>query len=225
MINVLHGLPSNHNVDKFHDMVSKLLQCRGEEETINRLKAYRLVMQQFALKQTVVPVPFCKADRDSFPKAICFIKPVVDDVYSIRYSFSVMRIIETFRCEPKYSVSTITDNSLADEDLLKEITDYIHNWSFLRHMPKLGPSQLVMSNRAGPNGPASITAIQDLSALRHREPELLESVKELLLLCNSFLIPDAYSHMTHEDEGYIASKLVLLSDSACKTRVIAIADW
>jgi hypothetical protein len=210
-------------MDKFLKLVSTSVFCRGEADTIKRLKAFRLVLSQYALGQTVTPIPFCKADKDGFPKAIRFLKPDRNDVYSVRYSFSVMRIIESFRCKPEYSVSTIIEESTADESLLNEICDYIRNWSFLRHIPKLGQTQLVLSNRAGPNGPASVSAIRDLTSLREEQnSELYSGIMELLSLTGSHLIPESYK--SHEGV-FQHSKLVLLSDKACKTRVIAIADW
>lgn len=127
MINLLHHLPPNQNVEKFSNLVKHMVTNHGEAYTIKRLKAMRLVLQQFALKQPVTPVPFAKADRSGFPKAINFLKPVTNDVYSVRYSLSVMRIIESFKCKPEYSVNTITDISTADENLLEEIESYIHN--------------------------------------------------------------------------------------------------
>jgi len=89
-------------------------------------------------------------------------------------------------------------------------------------MPKLATSQLVLSNRAGPNGPASITAIRDLTALRQNEPELLASITKLLEVTAPNL---SVKHYKSHEGSFQASKLVLLSDKACKTRVIAIADW
>lgn len=222
MINKLHHLHADLNVNKFQLLVSRMVANHGEVYTINRLKAMRLVLQQYALKQTVTPVPFCKADKDGFPKAIRFLKPALDDVYSIRYSFSVMRIIESFRCEPEYSVSTITDESTADESLMEEIVSYIRNWSFIGKIPKLRPTPLILSNKAGPNGPATITAMCDLTALRQHEPDLLESIDKLLEITSPSVYPAQYQSV---EGSFQASKLVLLSDKACKTRFIAIADW
>jgi len=222
MINVLHHLPRDQNLNKFYGLVHTLLENNGEKYTIERLKAMRLVLHQYSLQQQVTPVPFCKADRDGFPKAISYLKPDVDDVYSIRYSFSVMRIIESFRCKPEYSVSTIIEESTADESLMDEIIEYFRSWSGLKLMPKMGSSQLVLSNKAGPNGPATLTLLQDLTALRQKEPELLCQVKALLDKTVPVLNTDDYK--SHKG-SFQASKLVLLSDKACKTRVVAIADW
>jgi len=127
MINVLHSFPSDQNVKKFYDLVSIPLINRGEDDAIARLKAYRVALQQYVLGQTIEPIPFCKADRDGFPKALNFLKPDLNDVNSIRYSLSLMRVIESFKCEPKYSVHTIVDASTADENLIEEISDYIRN--------------------------------------------------------------------------------------------------
>jgi len=221
MVNVLHHKSSDLNVNKYKRLVVNMVVNHGKLETIKRLKAFRLVLQQYALGQTVVPIPFCKADKDSFPKAISFLKPNLDDVYSVRYSFSVMRIIDTFRIEPEYSVSTITDESTADESLVEEISEYIRTWDKVGKIPNLEHSQLVMSNRAGPNGPATINAIKDLTALR-QEPQLLQSISELMKITSPYL--DMTSYKSHEG-SFKTSKLILLSDAACKTRVVAIADW
>lgn len=223
MVNKLHFKLPDENLNRFKSMVCTMVANHGKVYTIKRLKAMRLVLHQYALGQTVTPVPFCKADKDGFPRSINFLKPKLDDVYSVRYSFSVMRIIESFRMKPEYSVNTIIEESKADENLINEISDYIQTCPVVKLIPPLGQSTLVMSNKAGPNGPASITAIQDLTALRLHEPELLQSIKQLMV----YTIPgfNTEHYKSHEDKGFKASKLVLLSDKACKTRVIAIADW
>jgi hypothetical protein len=125
MINLLHSLPPDQNVHKFYELVSSMIKNRGEEDTIKRLKAFRLAIQQYALGQTVEPIPFCKTDKDGIPRKISFLKPVINDVYSVRYSFSVLRVIESFRCKPEYSVRTIVDPSTADSNLLEEISTFI----------------------------------------------------------------------------------------------------
>jgi hypothetical protein len=221
MVNMLHNIHPDRNINKFVDLVSHMIKHHGKRQTIEKLKRFRLLLQQYALQQTVEPIPFCKTDRDGFPKAISFIKPKLDDVYSIRYSFSVIRIIESFRCEPEYLVNTITDESTADENLIDEISSYIQTWSQIKKIPDLEPSRLVMSNKSGPNGPATINALKDLTALRE-EPMLIRSISEMMMKTSSFI--DMNSYKSHEG-SFKASKLVLLSDKACKTRVIAIADW
>jgi hypothetical protein len=134
---------------------------------------------------------------------------------------SVLRIIETFYASPEYDVSTITDKSTADVSLVEEISSYIREWKGLSLIPKLEHSKLIMSNKMGPNGPSTISAIKDLTALR-QDPELLNSIKEMMKITSPHFDLDSYK--SHEG-SFRTSKLVLLSDKACKTRIIAIADW
>jgi hypothetical protein len=68
MVNVLHNMHPDRNVDKFKSIVEHMIRHHGLKRTIEKLKAVRLVTQQYALGQTVEPIPFCKADRDGFPR-------------------------------------------------------------------------------------------------------------------------------------------------------------
>jgi len=222
MINLLHHKPRDCNLYSFVSEVESMIVNHGEKYTIEKLKACRLVLQQYCLRQTVTPVPFCKADKDSFPKPIRFLKPDINDVYSMRYSLSFMRIIDTFRCKPEYIVSTITNESSARTKYVQEITKFIQTWPGIKLLPELGRGRPVMSNRAGPNGPATYTALEDLAALQ-QDPELYSSVKKLLSISTPYFFPESYETSHFKDKKH--SKLVLLSDIACKTRVIAIADW
>jgi hypothetical protein len=223
MINVLHGFPRSKNVDKFSKLVNDLIINKGEEYTIGRLKAFRLVIQQFVLKQKLDPVPFAKTKRSGIPRDINFLVPDRDNVHSIRYSFTVLRIIESFRCKPEYKISTIIDPSSADKAVIEEIKEYIKQWSGIKLLPRLEQSKLVMSNRAGPNGPATISSMKDLAALRYDTPELYQAIYDMMKITVRGL--DMNRYKVERQEGCKHSKLVLLSDKACKTRVIAIADW
>jgi len=125
MINILHLKDSSKNVRSVCKLVSHLLKHKGEKRAIDLLKAFRLATTQFALQQTVTNIPFCKTDRDGFPKAIRFLKPNRRSRLSVMYKMSVLRLIEEFRCEPDYSVGTITAESSAKDDILNDISDYI----------------------------------------------------------------------------------------------------
>lgn len=226
VINILHLEDSSKNVRSSCKLVSHLLNNKGEQRSIELLKAYRLAAVQFALKQTVTNIPFCKTDKDGFPKAIRFLKPDRSSRLSVMYTMSVLRLIEEFRCKPDYSISTITAESIAKLDILNDISDYIRSkpWIF-RLLPKsLGKPRLVLSNKAGPNGPASITCLKDLQALRSEEDKTLYTVLRDYI---KDVIPkiDMDKYQDSDQSELIHSKLVFLQDKACKTRVVAIADW
>lgn len=206
-----------------------MLLNRGQHDTIKRLKAFRLALQQYCLQQPITPIPFCKADKDGFPKAIRFLKPDRSDVNMVRYSLSVVRCWEEFTVEPVYDPSTITNESTANKELLQEICSFIDSWPGIKILPELKPGNFVLSNKAGPNGPATISCLYDLAALRQPGNEaLLDSIEELLKTSISFIDLSKYdtSGVEPRSQRTLAhSKLVLLRDKFGKTRTIAIADY
>lgn len=141
----------------------------------------------------------------------------------MRYSLSFLRIIELFKGRVDTDISTIEETSTASPVALKELLWFIRNKSKLvRRLPNLKDSSFIMSNKAGPNGPATITCVQDINALR-KDPSLYYHVSELIKLSNlSFLRMDLQPHMKG---NFQHSKIVFLRDRAMKTRVVAIADW
>jgi len=78
---------------------------------------------------------------------------------------------------------------------------------------------LVMSTKAGPNGPATISALKDLNLVKGSNLEA--PIKYLLKETFKGLNMDQFKVDT---SGKRHSKLVLLSDKAGKTRVVAISD-
>jgi len=221
-INVLHNLAPNQGVEHFVHIVEHSLRNYGENEAIRVLKSYRNIIHQFALGQTVTPIRFCKTDKDGFPKVL---KPwkisTKSSTDEIRYVMSVWRSIDLFRTSPKYEVETIVSQTQPDENLIDEITDFIKSWKGLKLLgSKPDKGYLIMSNKAGPNGPASISCIHDLKPLRE-SPLLYINIQRLMNISVPGLILDDYKTPTW---GRTHSKLVLLSDKACKTRVVAIAD-
>lgn len=79
--------------------------------------------------------------------------------------------------------------------------------------------RLVLSNNAGPNGPASMSASKDLTAL-NADKELRAAVQEL---SHEYGGPELDTYEGESGE-YRHSKIVALSDKAGKTRIVAIAD-
>lgn len=115
VVNMLHGQSQTENVTAFINLLEHHILHYGEEETIRLLKSYRLYLQQIALKQPVVPIPFCKTTKSGFPKILLPWEIGVDsDVYRIRYVMSFWRILEVFRCKPEYKVETIINNPVKD---------------------------------------------------------------------------------------------------------------
>jgi hypothetical protein len=136
----------------------------------------------------------------------------------------MLRVLELIKLPPAYEVDTITSPSTANPKLVEEVREFILSWPGLKLLPDLEPGKLILSNKAGPNGPATRSCLEDLFALRARSnSSLLTAIQEMLKISIPWF--DLKKYKTLEKSSKLSSKLVLLSDKFGKTRVIAIADW
>jgi len=181
-VNILHQKEQCLNLSKFCNLVEKLIINHGETEAISRLKQLRLNLQQFVLDQEITPRPFTKVDKDHYPKTIKFLKPNRSDLNSIRYSVSFMRTIELFKGKPRADTKSITGASTACPETINDIQRFIQKCSWLKSIKPVNKGYLPLSNHAGPNGPASISALEDLAALRNYDQPLLSAIEQQLLV-------------------------------------------
>lgn len=195
----------------------------GAVEAMKRFKSFRLRVQQECLRQPITTIPYLKTDRSGFPKILKFWKPDIKCVKSMRYCISVMRIPEVFSLPVNYNINTITDPSTAKAERLSDICDFITKWEGIKTLGPLKASKTILSNKVGPNGPASISAMKDLYVLRKNFPELLDCIKQLFKISAPYINIDNYTVPEFETERI--SKLAFLADKMGKTRVIAIGDW
>jgi hypothetical protein len=221
-INLLHSKAPSTGVQEFISIVNHGLINHGVDYTLKLLKAYKLIIHQFALKQTITPIPFCITDKDGFPKIL---KPwkitKKSSVYDLKYIMTIWRCIDLLRIEPRYEISTIVYKTQPDENLIDDIINFMKSWNGMKLLgSKPKPGYFVMSTKAGPNGPASLSCLQDLSPLREDIP-LYNAINDLM----DTSVPGLYMDDYEAQSGKQHSKLVLLSDKAGKTRVVAIADW
>jgi len=208
-----------HLIQDQHKLVEHLIKYRGEAQAIKDVKSYRTWIQQYIANQKPSPIAFRKIDIDGFPKVLKPWKSLVNGSTSDkRLCLSLWRITDNFRCEPKLDVSTIVEKSTGDKTLITEFCTWITSWEGLKALPKVLPkNRIILSNRAGPNGPATASAFRDLSALS-RDKNLYKAVEGMIKIF-------PLGQYTGDLGDYKHSKLIFISDKACKTRVIAIGDW
>jgi hypothetical protein len=137
LVNLLHHRHAQHALLEFNTLLEHHLKHYGEKHTLKLFKLYRLVIQQNALGQVVSEIPFCKTDRDGFPKVLKPWKVSKDSpVYDIRWIMSYWRIIEVFRIKPEYNISTITTKPRVDTNLLEDIQQFITDWPLILKLNK-----------------------------------------------------------------------------------------
>ena len=85
-----------------------------------------------------------------------------------------------FKGDVDTNTDTITNTSTAIPEVLSELLKFIRNKSILvKRLPDLVDSSLILSNKAGPNGPATITCVEDVNALR-KDPILYYHVSQMI---------------------------------------------
>lgn len=79
--------------------------------------------------------------------------------------------------------------------------------------------------KGGPNGPTLGSQSQDLCALKHKEPHLLEPIARLWKQWGYIFDENQYATVDHGGScPFSASKLMAIQDRSCKTRVVAMID-
>jgi len=77
-----------------------------------------------------------------------------------------MRVTDTFRGTIVMDTSTITDKSTACPKLISEIKLFIKKTKILKEISIHKEGYLPLSNKAGPNGPCTLSCLADLTALK-----------------------------------------------------------
>jgi hypothetical protein len=213
-------MPSYY-VKAFSKLVVLKLGRHGERETVRLLKELRVYVTREILSQERLHLPFTKVNRRGIPKILQpwenLIKGTIDEK---RFVLSIFRLIDSFRCLPLEDLSTVTGKFSGDQRMISTLSKWIKTTKRPKINDQIGKGKLILSRKAGPNGPATITSIVDLGPLR--ESWELYSVVAKHVFKNTGLIIDTYES---EPGGKTHSKIIFLSDKACKTRVIAIGDY
>jgi len=131
-------------------------------------------------------------------------------------------------------ISTITENNepeineSVDAYIKEHFIPFLKRWSFLkkRNLGFKSKTKMIVSSKKGPNGPSTVSSHKDLGTLYKYNPELLDKIKRMLTIFGSQLNP--YEFLDHRDEHGCSpesTKIAFLPDKACKTRIVAMADW
>lgn len=198
------------------------LHC-GHKFATKYLKDLNTIGERVALGQPITPLPFRKSDKDGIPRDLApFRRYLKGTALQKAAALSVLRAVESCRTEISKDISTVTQPSTADPELVDSICAYAKVWvKGLNLKLKLKKLKYHWTLKNGPNGPALKTSDSDVGAL-YTDMVLFGAIQTVSAkLGDKYPIRNTYRHKP----GGIHSKLTQFPEKAGKTRTIAIIDY
>jgi len=210
---------------KITSIYNKRKKFRGNVDAVKFLKELCTNAERYALHQEVRFSSWTKTDKDGFPRILgktfkSYLRHEEDQYVII--SLSVMRSVDLLHLPISKDIDSIIKPSLADNDVLEDIFNFIPIWIKRLNKPfKLGRLRYHYTARGGPNGPALMSSDSDISAVMN-DSKLYEAIRMVeSKLENKYPMPTV--EVINPD--CIHSKLTQISEKAGKTRTIAIIDY
>jgi hypothetical protein len=219
---------SHSHVDKYLKLVELLYKHKGARKAIDLLKDYQLYTRQVTLGITPEPIAWCKVDNSGFPRVLNPWKGLIlSSDHRVKQEVNTLfGAVKLLKLSPCTDTRTITAPFTGDPGFLSEFTNYCKTWKGVKRQNLTPITDIPLRASAGPNGPAILTALSDISALM-ADPSLEESVLNLMgQTCP--IVRDYYVSKRlgmEADRSQTHSRLTFISDKSGKTRVVAIADY
>jgi hypothetical protein len=227
--------------DKLLDKVVNWIEHRGRLECVRRLKFIRsqtilILAGNEPIKSTRHPIYSDGVPKDLGPEVSKLVrKGDLDAIRDILTLLQVSYLITGWQ-EPDYSV--ITEPSIVDENLIKEIATFAKNGLSIKFdVPDIYWNEPHPTAKMGPNGPAMVTSHDDLFALSeerisqlttfagHRFGVYIENcigARDYLQNIRKAVLP--IKGDAHPRE-IIDSRISIVKAPECKSRIIALFDY
>jgi hypothetical protein len=173
--------------------------------------------------------------KDGWPKKLLFLKPLIDSGKTSKIKF-VLTILNFSRSWilSKQEWDKVEPNFASITDLPKSkyvipggfINKFVKKFSLKRNPPAFSKDILYLSTKAGPDGPATLTAYHNLLQYSYEE---MQSIFNITDEQGSDFFSKSYSHAWVNNLQPIKSKtngvLSYVKDPEAKLRIIAISDY
>jgi len=206
------------------------VRYEGKKGAIILFKALYNISCRIAINTTFEPLEFRKS-KDGIPNLLMPLVPLLrSDVLVLKkIGLTIARLYLIIRLEARLDTSAITK---PQTECLKDSKDSFTSF-VLRYLGNIGYPEPKISftfgQRAGPNGPAVITAHYDAWALKDNETlykawcRAAEKTRSPLRSSFSHILE--YPLKTQKVEELLLGKLSFLPENGGKTRIIAIVDF
>lgn len=172
--------------------------------------------------------------KDGWPKRLLFLKPLADSISGSEKKF-VLTILnfsrswdlsdsEWKKVKPNFNSITCPQKSSINIDD-KYLSDFVKDFNLKLPLPKLSLTDIFMSEKGGPQGPASKTSMMNLPLFKKDEISLLKNLTDDF--GREFLdLSLAENRLLGEKPKLpCLGKISFVKDPEAKLRIIAISDY
>jgi hypothetical protein len=169
------GILTQHDANKYFDLVDRLIRTRGARDSVIRLKQMHHVVLNFMLDQPM-PIYPIRVDK-GLPYSLKYLRRYKSSPEGIQAALSLTNYYRSIVAPGKPDFSPITDEStVSSDEIMTQIlkTDVPREWDIcVNDLPSVNHLYKV---KKGPNGLATYSAFLDLEALT-RTDNLLQDVR------------------------------------------------
>lgn len=220
----------------YFNIIKKYIKHHGIISTIKIFKTMRLHITRFLCGQPLLNNDIgIGIDKTGWPKALLFLKPLVDE--NPRLLLTILLVTRAFTLSNKeWDKIQPNFNSITDESSCKitipagVINKFVNDFNLKagKYALDFSKSNVYLSQKAGPQGPATLTALDNIQHLQPEEVDNLmnitdESGKDWLVSQINYAL-DKYITSRDSISNY-TGKISFVKDPEAKLRLIAISDY
>lgn len=236
MILVFPSIDTSKYLRPLFKVVYKLLKNNGTIYTIKYLKRVRLHCTRYICGHPLfINDMMIGIDKEGWPKVFSFLKPLVDgNLESLKYLFTILNFTRSWdltekewsRIKPDYD--SITNESKMTHIIPSGVINkFVQEYRLKSNHPEFDKlKDVYLSTKAGPNGPATLSAQQDLLNFDYPMMDRLFKITTndgIDFFSKNY--SEAFNKMIKPSKLRTLGKISFVRDPECKLRIIAISDY
>jgi len=236
MILVFPSIDTSKYLRPLFKVIFKLLKNNGTIYTIKYLKRVRLHCTRYICGHPLfVNDMMIGIDKEGWPKVFSFLKPLVDgNLESLKYLFTILNFTRSWdltnkewsRIKPDYD--SITNESKMTHIIPSGVINkFVQEYRLKSTHPEFDKlKDVYLSTKAGPNGPATLSAQQDLLNFDYPMMDRIFKITTndgIDFFSKNY--SEAFNKMIKPSKLRTLGKISFVKDPECKLRIIAISDY
>jgi len=236
MILVFPSIDTSKYLRPLFKVIFKLLKNNGTIYTIKYLKRVRLHCTRYICGHPLFTNDIMIGiDKEGWPKVFSFLKPLVDgNLESLKYLFTVINFTRSWDLTNKEWSKIKPDyDSITNASKMKHIipsgiiNKFVQEYRLKSDHPEFDKlKDVYLSTKAGPNGPATLSAQQDLLNFDYPMMDRIFKITTndgIDFFSKNY--SEAFNKMIKPSKLRTLGKISFVKDPECKLRIIAISDY